>query len=332
VHIHDLLNKRLAIVTILLSCFNLVGAQTPSPTPSSTPIKLHNVSKPAEPPPNMDLSCAGYIEYKPYQIRMEVIGGEQEQEQQIFSQGNHIFINAGAQHGLQVGQEFAVVRPRGKFSSKLSKKRGQLGVYIQEIGRIRVKDVKQQVSVAEVLDSCDLIMMGDLLKPWRARTVPSIRPLRKLNRFLDPNGKQTGRIVMARSAREMVTKNDLVFIDLGRQDGLKKGDYLTIYRPGGTGNITEFEDIYVGTPASEGFGSDEFKGGNYSLHAPRTKKMESSSRGPVETRPDVKRKRPAIPRKVLGEMVILEVQERTASAIVTQADMEVHNGDYVELQ
>jgi len=46
----------------------------------------------------------------------------------------------------------------------------------------------------------------------------------------------------------------------------------------------------------------------------------------------VKRHRPPVPRKVVGEMVILGVQERTATAIITRVAQEVHTGDYVEIQ
>ena len=40
----------------------------------------------------------------------------------------------------------------------------------------------------------------------------------------------------------MVTRNDIVYIDLGSEDQIKRGDYLTIYRPLGTGNITTVDD------------------------------------------------------------------------------------------
>jgi hypothetical protein len=39
-----------------------------------------------------------------------------------------------------------------------------------------------------------------------------------------------------------------------------------------------------------------------------------------------------MPRKVVGEMVILSVQQRTAAAVITKVAQEVHTGDYVEVQ
>jgi hypothetical protein len=39
-----------------------------------------------------------------------------------------------------------------------------------------------------------------------------------------------------------------------------------------------------------------------------------------------------MPRKVVGEMIVLTVQERTATAVITQVAQEIHTGDFVELQ
>jgi hypothetical protein len=47
---------------------------------------------------------------------------------------------------------------------------------------------------------------------------------------------------------------------------------------------------------------------------------------------EIKRHRPRVPRKVVGEMVILSVQTRTATAIITRVAQEIHTGDYVEVQ
>lgn len=39
-----------------------------------------------------------------------------------------------------------------------------------------------------------------------------------------------------------------------------------------------------------------------------------------------------MPRKVVGEMVIIDVQKRTATAIITRTVGEVHTGDWVEMK
>jgi hypothetical protein len=50
------------------------------------------------------------------------------------------------------------------------------------------------------------------------------------------------------------------------------------------------------------------------------------------TTPDIKDDRPRMPRKIVGELVVLSVQQRTATAVITRIAQEVHTGDFVELQ
>jgi len=143
---------------------------------------------------------------------------------------------------------------------------------------------------------------------------------------------------MAKDNREMLTANDVVYIDLGGEDNVKNGDYLTIFRPLGTGNITSADNEEQARNRSGGFQSDRFKGGGFSNQAQRAKDrnefFEAEGRyryRPMTTR-HVKRDRPLMPRKIVGEMVLIDVQGRTATAIITRVVGEVHTGDWVEIQ
>jgi hypothetical protein len=159
-----------------------------------------------------------------------------------------------------------------------------------------------------------------------------------LDRYGDPNGKQTGRLMMAKDSREMVTRDDIVYIDLGSEDKINRGDYLTIYRPMGTGNITRVDNEEMARNRAKGFESDRFRGGGFSNQASRAKdetafvKAEGRYRYRPITSKEVKDHRPTMPRKVVGEMVVIDVQTRTATAIITRAVGEVHTGDRVEVQ
>ena len=200
------------------------SAQTPAgPSARQTPQQRPSADAQAKRVPapvarESESACAGFIEQTPPRDRFEIIGAEDETLNRLFAEGDYVFVNAGAQQGAQVGQEFSVVRPRGQFSSKLSTKRGSLGVFTQEVGRVRVVRVKDQVSVALVVASCDNILLGDLLRRVPARALPAARPDAALDHFAEPTGKQSGRIVMARDNRETVSLDQVVFIDLGAED------------------------------------------------------------------------------------------------------------------
>ena len=278
-----------------------------------------------------EFACGGFIEQTPQAAAGQIVGAEQERERHVFVEGELVFIDAGAQSGVRVGQEFTVVRPRGQFRSKFSRKTGDLGVYTQEVGRLRVVRVRERVSVAEVWTACSDLLVGDLLRPAQERPAPQARPETALDRFAEPTGKQTGRLVLARDGREMVSRDDVVFVDLGAEDGLKVGDYLTVFRPDGHGVLAGYGDETVAN-ARRGFESREFRGGGFSNEAQRVKDVDGSMYGETVKTPAVRRARPAVPRKVVGELVVLRVEGRTATAVVTRVAQEIHTGDAVEVQ
>jgi hypothetical protein len=314
-----------------------VNAQTAAPQPTPTPtVFLPQERAASTVAGRTDLYCAGFIQYAPAPINPEIVGGEQEQEQRVYAEGDVVFINAGAQQGVRVGDEFAIVRPRGQMSSKFTTKKGWLGVYMQELGRLRVQTVKDRVSVALITNSCETVLLGDLLRQVNNRVAPVERAEVLLDRFAEPTGKQRGRILLARDARVLLSRNHVVYIDLGAEDNVKAGDFLTIYRPVGTGNLTRVENEEIARARSKGFEGDRFGGGQYSLQAQRVKDYSNTpglffKDEPITTR-EIRRRRPPVPRKVVGEIVILNVQTRTATAIITRTAQEVHTGDFVELQ
>jgi hypothetical protein len=276
-----------------------------------------------------NLYCAGYVESGTVNTSNKIVGAENEQEQNIYSQGNNVYINAGASQGVKVGDMFAVIRPRGRVETRWTKK-NNLGFYVQEVGALEVVSVKSEVSVARVKTSCDNILLGDLLQPIQSRTSPMFVQRPTLDVFADPTGKSNGRIFMARDGIELSGREQIVYIDLGSEDGVKSGDYLTVYRPLGKGGVVPYFQKESVSARDEGFQSDEFRGGKFSNQAAR--KKGNKARGKVETTADAKDDRPNGLRKVVGELIILSVQGKPATAMVVRTAQEIHTGDWVELQ
>jgi hypothetical protein len=276
-----------------------------------------------------NLYCAGYISRSKVDDDYELVGAENEQEQFIYSQGNNLYISAGANKGVKVGDWFAVIRPRAKFKSEFSKK-GNLGIYVQEIGAVEVIRVKEKVSVVRVANSCDNFLLGDLLQPIAQRTSPMFTERPALDKFADPSGKITGRIVLARNGLEMVSREQIVYIDLGAEDNVGVGDYFTIFRPLGEGNLFISDEDEIAQARNRGYQSSEYKGGMFSNQS--TRKKGSSADGSIVDLEDAKENRPKGLRKIVGELIILNVKERTATAMIVRTAQEIHTGDMVELQ
>jgi len=312
------------------------NAQSEAPMPK---VQMPAAEQPLRVAGKSNLYCAGYVRLERLPRMPEIVGAEQEQEQRMFAHGDVVYLNAGSKQNIQEGQTFQIIRPRGDVKGVHRKKKGFLGAYVQEVGQLQVFKVSENTSAAQITLACsDMVLLGDLLAPIPERDSPVQRAETNIDRFADPSGKQTGRLMMARSNREMVSRNDIVYIDLGEEDNVKRGDYLTIYRPLGTGNITHVDNEELARNRATGFESDPYRGGGFSNQASRAKDSNAFKDAdghyrfrPITTR-EVKRHRPLMPRKIVGEMVIIDVQKRTATAIITRTAQEVHTGDWVEIQ
>ena len=311
------------------------NAQTPAPTPLLT---VPDSRGPAPVAGESTLFCAGYIRYQKLPHMPEIVGAQEEQEQGTFADGDVVYLNEGSQQGIKEGQTFQIIRPRGTVKGVHKHKKGFLGIYVQDIGQLQVFKVRENTSVAKITFSCDSALLGDLLAPVPDRPSLYQRAAGDLDRYSDPTNKQAGHLMMAKDSREMVTRNDVVYLDLGSEDQIKPGDYLTIYRPLGTGNLTRVDNEEMARNRATGFQSDRFRGGGFSNMASRAKDSTGfvNSEGRYRHRPitskEVKDHRPPMPRKVVGELVVIDVQTRTATAIITRVTGEVHTGDWVEIQ
>ncbi len=275
-----------------------------------------------------NLYCAGYIQTNAIGTANKIIGGQDEADKYIYAQNDFLYINMGNDKGVNVGDVFAVIRPRGAVKSKWSKK--DVGFFVQEVGAVEVVNVKREVSVVRVKTSCDNFLLGDLVELVPIRTSPVVEQIAPLNRFGDPSGKAMGRILMARDSHEMITRDQIAYVDLGADENVRIGDRLTVFRPLAKGNLFLHPDREAVSSRDYGFESEVYKGGKFSNQSAR-KTGDKAQGGEVRTR-DVRKDRPNYLRKVVGEAVVLNVKERTATIVITRTGQEIHTGDWVEIQ
>ena len=301
-------------------------AQRTGPTPT---LVIEAPRKPMAIASGANLYCAGFIQTAAVSTGNKIIGGQDEADKFTYSQNDFLYINMGRDKGVNVGDVFAVVRPRGAVKSKWSNKSG-LGNYVQEVGALQVVDVKANVAVVRVKNSCDTILLGDLVQLVPQRTSPTFEQRNALDRFGDPSGKATGRILMARDGAEALARDFIAYVDLGADDHVQVGDRLTVFRPLAKGNLTLNPDRESTSSRDYGFESDVYKGGKFSNQS-TGKTGEKANDQEVRTR-DIRKERPANLRKVVGEAVVLNVKERTATIVITRTGQEIHTGDWVEVQ
>lgn len=307
----------LPLLTMLFPAWNVVRAQ------SGVGIPLNEPQAPIV--RGTDLYCAGFISAKKVTPEFYIIGGENESDQDWYSATNVVYLNYGAKNGASPGETLYVIREKGKYENPYTGK--NLGRYYEELGLLRILAVQRNVSTAVVVSSCFSMRLGDLVRPYSGLIAPTPREYRPLNRYDLPTGKLSGQIVLARGHRTTVAARDVVYLDIGDKAGVKLGQYYTIYRdPSHHEGLvgTQFNPILEDDddwPAKDEFFRDErYKGDEFSLIKGK------------KDRDDVIENRKGLPRKVVGELMIIRVEEKAATAVLLRTTQEVTLGDYVELE
>lgn len=319
------LSRLLLFTFLVVGCFTAAFAQ-----PDPVQVTLSDKPKPAQAVAGRNnLYCAGYIQSNSISTANKIIGGADESDRFTYAQNDHLFINMGTDKGVNVGDVFAVIRPRGELKSKWSKK--ELGFYVQEVGAVEVVNVKREVSVVKIKTSCDTLLLGDLVELVPLRQSPAASAANApLNRFMDPSGKAMGRVVMGRDSQEMLTRDQIAYVDLGADENVRIGDRMTIFRPIEKGNLFLNPDRESVSSRDYGFEGETYKGGKFSNQSSR--KTGDKAQGREVRTADVRKDRPSNLRKVVAEAVVLNVKERTATIVITRTGQEVHTGDWVEIQ
>jgi hypothetical protein len=267
-----------------------------------------------------DLYCAGFINSTTSPNYFQIVGAELENTRKHFAQGDVVYLNAGSKQSIEEGMLFSVARPRGNFRSQHGKSKNDLlGVYTSELGVLKVISVQEESSAAKIIFSCDEMQLGDQLRAFEERQSPKTDISMPLPRYKPTSGEKEGRIVYQRHQRELLSPRDVVYIDLGSEKGVKKGDKFTIFRKyPDNANPVRYNDDDIVLRGSEGYQSNTYKGGKF------------SNDHPYEARQKVKNNRKEIPRTIIGELVVISVQGKSATAVITRTTQEVHTGDPIE--
>jgi hypothetical protein len=264
-----------------------------------------------------DIYCTGFIAEVAPHIDLQVVGAEKENLKQTFAQGDVVFLNRGRGAGVQPGAVYYIIRPVGEVNHPFTKKK--LGYLVRELGLLRVMEVGDKTSTAEITVSCDTVEFGDLLKPYEEYVGPSAGEAKPLPRYGEGSGGTKGQIVMSPGFHENLSANRVVYIDLGTRQDVHPGDVFTIYREiGESEGITKTSQDKVVKNKDRDYASDRFQGGQYSIQGTRV------------PREQVMRDRPALPHKVLGELVVLKVEKTASVALITRTTAEVQIGDQIE--
>jgi len=260
-------------------------------------------------PTDFDLYCAGYFSDSPVDTDMVVLRGEDGGFKNEFVDRDIIYLTRG--QGAAPGMQFMVVRPvrdvnpRESFAGQRDLVRS-MGTLYAEIARIQVRVAHEASLTAEVTRGCEPILAGDLVIPLTPKSAPAYRTPKLVDRFAPASGKPTGTIVSAKEFQQSLGEGQIVYVNLGRAQGVQVGSYLRVFR----------------TPISRA--EDPFE--------IATREYLTTSMGQQMGRKMTRAELASLPRNVLGEVMVISVGEDTASGIITFSREEIVLGDMVEIE
>lgn len=282
------------------------------PTISSFPIER------VQTPTYADLYCAGFISKKTLPDANFVEGGLETPSTSKFARGDMIYLKGT---GYSAGAEYEIIRALRDVNEyeiypgekKLLKETGQP---YEEVGRVKIIDTRSRSAIAMVEFACDTVTPGDTAIPFSEKQMVSFHSPIKFDRFLPASSKVSGRIVMSRDFDSQLGTGQKVYINVGANQGVKVGDYFRAVRSYEADLNDPVDSLSFKAALSE----------DTQMKTPSVDpgKLDPHTNGPVIHVRDM-------PRRAVGEVVIIGVTDTTATGMVVFALEDVHAGDGVEL-
>jgi len=147
------------------------------------------------------------------------------------SEGDLAYIDGGSSTGLTAGETYILVVPRELVKHPTDRYQ-IIGRQYQYVGQLRVLCVDGDRSRGIITRSCAEVPVGARLKPLPQLPIPLAR-IPAMPAFCDPaSGKRMGFIISSQGGDwlEALGEGYLVQINLGRDDQVMPGEFLTVYR------------------------------------------------------------------------------------------------------
>ncbi|MGZ4854999.1 MAG: OmpA family protein [Candidatus Angelobacter sp.] len=258
-------------------------------------------------PTRSDMYCSGFLTTEKVPDKMFVAAGHNSPDQTRYAGVSDVIFIHG--EGMKEGERYQIVR-HVKDTNHYEVFPGQkaairnLGVPYLELAIVKVTDVQKSTAVATFELSCADVMPGDLAIPLVERDAPPFRKV-SLDRYTPPTGKPQGRIVMAKEFDSFLGSKYKAYLNIGSDKGLKPGDYLRATRT--------YSYSYHDPVAGLSLKATEYD--DTQMNPQRLPRGDVSS----------------LPRRTLGDMIVLQVHPKSATAMVLTALEDIAVGDGVEV-
>ncbi|MGB8010247.1 MAG: hypothetical protein WCF68_01425 [Terriglobales bacterium] len=314
--------KKTGMLMVLAMVATLAVAQqaTTAMAPDADGIVHTSVNVPFvrfQTPTAADIYCAGFLTKDRVPDANYVNGGLQTPTSTKFEIGELVYLSGT---GYQAGQLYSVVREvrdvnEYEIYPGQKKVLSAAGRPYGDIGRVRVIDTRSHSAIAQVEFSCDPINPGDVVLPFTEKQPVSFHVPGHFDRFAPANSKLSGRIVLGKDFDSELGTGMKLYMNIGGNQGVKVGDYFRVVR-----SYTATLRDPVDSLSFKAQTSEDTQMRPPTFEADRFTK----TKGPNIHVGD-------LPRRAVGEVVVLNVTPTASSAMVVFALEDVYAGDTVEL-
>jgi len=148
-----------------------------------------------------------------------VVGGHHDRI--VLGEDDIVFTDIGTNNGAKAGDKFSVFRKDASVSHPLTSE--IMGYKMVPLGTLQLTDVEQRASRAIITKSYKEISPGSYLMPYRSGKRHEIS-------LKMPTRELKGYIIESYSGTTIIAAGDIVYIDLGRSQGVEPGNMLYVVR------------------------------------------------------------------------------------------------------
>jgi hypothetical protein len=260
-----------------------------------------------------DLYCSGFVRTTPVTAELKVTSKATNDGSVLSSESDYVYLNQGSSKGIQPGAVYEVIRPTIKVKAPKAKAaEGDLGMHYLEIAQVRVMTAQPEFSMARVVYGCEAIETGDFMVPYEAVNVPVLPRPRQFSSTMKSAGAPNGTVV---TTKNVMLNFGTVFKGSRVIPGTHEGPMAAIEQ----GIAAEGSIIYLDLGKASGAKTGDLfivyrdMGPDGTLY-----EMPKDTKGLTTQH------------RAIGEVVILKVEERAATALVTYAAVGISQGDAVE--
>jgi len=286
---------------------SLAWPQQPSRLGDVTPLSKEAMERVGTVSTPDELRCLGFIRRDEIPVDMFIAGLEQEGLSVFAAERNVAYLNGRALESAKVGERYRVVRPEGVLRQPLT--RDPIGTYYRTLGTLQIQSLLSDSAIATVHSSCDVILKGDIVIP--EKSVAPVKFTADKSDALTPYPPQGlgSTILIGYEDLRFLGTGQFCFIGVGARDGVKPGDRFTIYRP-----QPRFDpkDLIL---------NKRHSGTSYQTSAGSGNMSEDALVSRMEER--------LLPYRVMGDLVVVDVEETTAAAKIIFSRFEIAPGDLV---